>query len=221
MEHCQKAKVWLYGQLVTVYYQCFEFHWDSPEKPVRFVLTQLPNGRQLILLSTDLTLSGPEVIAAYGLRFKIEVTFRTLVHLLGGFAYHFWLKSIKNSPTWPTNLNLADYQESVQAKILSKVEAFVRAASPQEKRFVNLNAIALGLLQVLALELPTLIWSHFPRWFRTLPKHGYPSERIVQIALQHQAGVIFSKSPPALLLPKFLAAKLDPRQPPDPLALVA
>ena len=137
--------MWLYGQLVTVYYQCFTFHWDSPDTPVQFVLTQLPNGRQVILLATDLTLSGPELIAAYGLRFKIEVTFRTLVHLLGGFAYRFWLKAMTTASTWPTNLILADYPEALQTQILAKVEAF--------ERFVNLNAIALGLLQVLALEL--------------------------------------------------------------------
>ncbi|MBE9138926.1 hypothetical protein IQ254_17290 [Nodosilinea sp. LEGE 07088] len=46
---------------------------------------------------------------------------------------------------------------------------------------------------VLALELPTWIWSNFPHWFRTLPKHGYPSERIVQLVLQHQAQKIFLK----------------------------
>jgi hypothetical protein len=85
---------------------------------------------------------------------------------------------------------------------LAKVEAF--------ERFINLNAIALGLLQVLALEFPTQVWSQFPRWFRTLPKHGYPSERIAQLALQHQAEKIFPNSPPALLLPKFLTAKLPP-----------
>ncbi len=66
IEHCQQAKVWLYGQFVTVYYQCFELHWDSPETTVRFVLTQLANGRQFILVSTDGSLSGPEVIAADG-----------------------------------------------------------------------------------------------------------------------------------------------------------
>ena len=202
LDQCQQSQVWLSGQLTTVYYQCFEFYWDSPKTPLLFVLTQLPNGKQLILLSSDLTLSGPEVIVAYGLRFKIEVTFRTLVHLLGGFAYRFWLKAMKTAPTWPTNLNLADYPETVQARILAKVEAF--------ERFINLNAIALGLLQILALEFPTQVWFHFPRWFRTLPKHGYPTERVAQLALQHQAEVIFSKSPPSLLLPKFIAAKLVP-----------
>ncbi len=145
--------------------------------------------------------------------FKIELTFRTLIHLLGGFAYRFWLKAMPTAPTWPKKLNLADYPESVQGRILAKVDAL--------ERFVNLNAIALGILQVLALEVPSVIWSTCPRWFRTLPKHGYPSERIVQLALQHQAQEIFLKSPPTLLLSKFLAAKLNPQKPPDSLPLTA
>jgi hypothetical protein len=213
LHQCQQAQVWLYGQLTTVYYQCFELYWDSPKTPVLFVLTQLPKGKQLILLSSDVSLSGPEVIAAYGLRFKIEVTFRTLIYLLGGFAYRFWLKAMTTAPTWPTNLNLADYPQSVQTRILAKVEAF--------ERFLTLNAIALGLLQILALEFPSQVWSQFPRWFRTLPKHGYPSERIAQLALQHHAEGLFLKSPSTLLLPKFIAAKLDPSPPPDTPSLTA
>jgi hypothetical protein len=203
IDQCHQAQVRLYGQLTTVYYQCFKLHWDSPKTPVLFVLTQLPNGKRLILLSSDVTLSGPEVVATYGLRFKIEVTFRTLVHLLGGFAYRFWTKSMETAPTWPSNLNVADYPDEVQARLWAKVEAF--------ERFVNLNAIALGVLQVLTLELPTQIWAHFPRWFRTLPNHGYPSERIAQLALQHQADRLFPESPPSLLLAKFITAKLEPR----------
>ena len=48
---------------------------------------------------------------------------------------------------------------------LLKIEAF--------DRFINLNTIALGVLQVLALDLPKQVWTAFPLWFRTLPKHGY------------------------------------------------
>jgi hypothetical protein len=213
IDQCQQAQVWLYGQLTTVYYQCFELYWDSPKSPVLLVLTQRPNIKHLILLSSDVSLSGPEVIATYGLRFKIEVTFRTRVHLLGGFAYRFWSKSMETAPTWPSNLNVADYPAEVQARLWAKVEAF--------ERFVNLNAIALGVLQLLTLELPTQIWAHFPRWFRTLPNHGYLSERIAQLALQHQAGGLFSESPPTLLLAKFITAKLEPRSTNGPTDLAA
>ncbi len=85
------------------------------------------------------------MIEAYSWRFKIEVCFRTLVHLLGGFCYRFWLKSMQTAPKWPQNLSLADYGQDFQQEVSRKVEAF--------ERFVNLNAITLGLLQVLALEM--------------------------------------------------------------------
>ncbi len=50
LEQCEKASVWLYGLPVTVYFQCFKFYWDSPKEQVLFVLTQLPSGKQIILL---------------------------------------------------------------------------------------------------------------------------------------------------------------------------
>ena len=211
--HFQHTSLWLYGRLTRVSYQCVEFYWDNPDKPVKFVLTQFANGRQLILLCTDLELSAPEIIVAYSLRFKIEVTFRQLIHLLGGFAYHFWLKSIPSLPTWPSNLILSDYPQDIQTQILAKVEAF--------ERFVTLNAIALGLLQVLSLEVPQAIWQYFPRWFRTLPSHGFPSERVTLHALQAQAQSIFPQSPPCLLLPKFLTPKCNSLHHPDGHRLVA
>jgi len=201
LEACQIAVVWLYGQQTTVSYQCFKLFWDSPEAEVLFVLTQLPNGKQMILLSSDVTLSANQVIEAYGKRFKIEVCFRTFVLLLGGFAYQFWLKLLDKTSQFPPNLCLADYELAEQLQIQQKVEAF--------ERFVNLNAIVLGVLQVLALELPQTIWNNFPRWFRTLPDHGYPTEQIVRLTLHHQQPMIFSRSSPTLLLPQLLADKIE------------
>lgn len=202
LETCSQTVVWLYGQRQQVYYQCCQFYWDSPDDLVLFVLTQLPNGKQIILLSSDTTLTGAQVIEAYGWRFKIEVSFRTLVQLLGGFDYRFWLRSMTKIASWPKNLILADFDTDFQAKVTAKVEAF--------ERFVNLNAIALGLLQVLALEFPNLVWLHFPQWFRTRPKHGLPSEQIVRIALQHLQPIVLAKPKPSLLLAKLLAPKLKP-----------
>ncbi|MEL7052579.1 MAG: hypothetical protein AAGM45_12420 [Cyanobacteria bacterium J06588_5] len=200
LDACEQAQVWLYGQRQRVYYQCFEFYWDSSDALVLFVLAQLPNGKQIILLSSDITLTGAQVIEAYGWRFKIEVSFRTLVHLLGGFDYRFWLKPMTKLSRWPKNLILADFDEVFHAQVATKVEAF--------ERFVNLNAIALGLLQVLALERPNSVWMHFPRWFRTLPEHGLPSEQVVRLALQHLQPVVLSKPMASLHLTKLLAAKI-------------
>jgi hypothetical protein len=207
IEDCLKASVWLYGQQVMLYHQCFQFHWDSADELVLFVLTQLPNGKQIILLSSDLNLTGQQVIEAYGWRFKIEVTFRTLIQVLGGFCYRFWLKSMETAARWPKNLILAEHPQTFQAQVARKVEAF--------ERFINLNAIVLGLLQVLALEMPKNVWRHFPRWFRTLPKHGYPSEQIVRLAIQHQLESNLVKSRPPLLLTKLLDDKIECSQNPD------
>jgi hypothetical protein len=200
-EACFNAVVWLYGQRTTVYYQCFQYFWDSPDAPVLFVLTQLPNGKQMILLSSDVKLTGAQVIEAYGKRFKIEVCFRTFVLLLGGFAYQFWLKLMDKTTQFPPNLCLANYPATAQHQIQQKVEAF--------ERFVNLNAMVLGVLQILALELPQTVWDNFPRWFRTLPEHGYPTEQIVRLTLQHQLPMIFSRSSPTLLLSQLLADKIE------------
>jgi hypothetical protein len=198
---CLKADVWLYGQPTTIFYQCLTYFWDSPDAAVLFVLTQLPNGKQMILLSSDITRTGEQVIEADGKRFKIEVCFRTLVHLLGGFAYQFWLKAMDKTPPFPSNLCLTDFAPALQHQIQQKVEAF--------ERFVNLNAIVLGVLQILALELPQAVWNHFPCWFRTLPEHGYPTEQIVRLTLQHHRSMIFSRSRPTLLLSQLLADRIE------------
>lgn len=197
----------LYGKSVTVAYQCFEYYWDSPTHPVLFVLTQQADGKQMILLSSDVTLSAKQVMETYAKRFKIEVTFRMFVLLLEGFAYRFWLKALDKLPTWPQSMVLADYDDTLQTQILDKAETF--------ERFVNLNAIALGLLQVLAIEMPELIWNRFPAWFRSLPNHGYPSERVVRMTLQHQQDTVLAESREDLLLAKLLTLKNPTPRPTD------
>ncbi|MGH2413431.1 MAG: hypothetical protein ACRDEA_07030, partial [Microcystaceae cyanobacterium] len=77
------------------------------------------------------------------------------------------LKLRPTAPRWPKELLLADYQGAFPQQVARQVEAF--------ERFVNLHAMALGILQILSLELADSIWQQFPRWFRTLPQHGYPT----------------------------------------------
>jgi DDE superfamily endonuclease len=213
LEACRQTSVSLYGKKTTVYYQCFTLYWDSPNDLVLFVLTQLPNGKKLILLSSDIRLPGAQVIEAYSWRFKIEVMFRTSIQLLGVFSYRFWLKSMQTAVRWPKNMVLAEHCEDFQTQVKAKVEAL--------ERFVNLNVISLGLLQVLALEMPTTVWRNFSGWFRTLPAHGYPSEQIVRLSIQNQEYGNLSKSRPHLLLIKLLTSKLEHSQPPTQRSLTA
>jgi hypothetical protein len=189
----------LYGKKQKVSYRTIDLHWDSPENLVRFVLVLWPGGKPSILLSTDLDLSGVEIITAYSWRFKIEVTFRTLIELLSGFNYRFWMKNMSPSSREPKNMNIQDYSDKDRVNIQDKIEAF--------ERFVNLNALVLGILQILSLSMPLTIWQGFSGWFRTVPSSGYPSEQIVRLTLQQSAPSILAESPPSLLLTKFLQAK--------------
>ena len=91
-------------------------------------------------MASDVTLNGKEIIIAYGWRFKIEVTFRTLIQLLWGFSYRFWMKAFPTSSRWPKNTILSDFSESKREQIKRKIAAI--------EGFVNLNALALGILQL-------------------------------------------------------------------------
>ncbi|WP_254567819.1 hypothetical protein [Oscillatoria sp. HE19RPO] len=99
----------------------------------------------------------------------------------------------------PKNMNIQDYSDKDWVNIQDKIAAF--------ERFVNLNALVLGILQILSLSMPSTIWQSFSGWFRTLPSSGYPSEQIVRLTLQQSAPSILAESPPSLLLTKFLQAK--------------
>ena len=182
--------------MVQLKYRTIDLHWDCPENLVRFVLAEWSGGKQIILLSSDTTLSAIDILTAYSLRFKIEVTFRSLIQLLSGFNYRFWLKNLALSKPPSQDLVLSQYPENEQQQIKRKIEAF--------ERFVLVNAIALAILQLLSLEMPNTIWKDFPRWFRTLPSNGYPSEQIVRLTLIEQREKILAKSKSDLLLTKFL-----------------
>ena len=65
----------------------------------------------------------------------------------------------------PKNINIKDYSEPEPLKIINKLEAC--------ERFVNLNALVLGILQALSLEMPEAIWNGFSGWFRTVSSSGY------------------------------------------------
>jgi hypothetical protein len=189
----------LYGKTQLVSYRTLDLYWDTPENLVRFVLVLWPGEKPSILLSTDLNLSGLEIITAYTWRFKIEVTFRTLIELLSGFSYRFWMKNMPRSSLFPENMTFSDYSEPEQFQIVGKIEAF--------ERFVNLNALVLGILQILSLEMPACVWRDFSGWFRSTSKRSKPTEQVVRLTLLQAAPSILSESLPSLLLTKFLQAK--------------
>ena len=169
----EEAEVTIYGEVKMVRYYCIDLLWKPINDLIRFVCVIDGEGRY-ILMSSDLDLPATQIITIYSYRFKIEVTFFALKHLLGAFCYHFWTKSL---PRMGRNKPL-DYSSLTQAERI-KCDQAIGAI----ERFVNLGAIALGLLQYLALSMPTQIWQSYQGWLRTYPS-DIPSERVVQSVLQ-------------------------------------
>ena len=122
-EYFTRETLPLYGKMVRLKYRSIDLYWDCPHNKVRFVLVVWPEGKRIILLSTDVTLSSTEIVTAYSWRFKIEVTFRSFIQLLSGFSYRFWMKDMTETKRWPQDLILARHKEKKQQLFNRKIEA--------------------------------------------------------------------------------------------------
>ncbi len=87
----QTLTLTLYGKEVTLSYLWLDLLW----KPVREKIVLVKDGAErFILMCSNLQWLPEEIIQAYSYRFKIQVTFKGLKHLLGSFCYHFWTKAM-------------------------------------------------------------------------------------------------------------------------------
>jgi len=194
----KKAELTIYGELKIIRYCSVELFWKPINDFVQFVCVIDGDGRY-ILMSSDLDLDPTQIITIYSYRFKIEVMFLALKHLLGAFCYHFWTKCLpksgRNKPCDCSGLTEAERK---------KCDLAIEAV----ERFVNLGAITLGLLHYLALTMPVRIWEGYQGWLRTYSS-DIPSERVVQSVLQAE---FFSpgKVPACQTLQLIRAMRRDP-----------
>ncbi|MBU1486970.1 hypothetical protein KKH56_02820 [bacterium] len=180
----KEVELTIYGEVKTIKYYFLHLLWRPTKDFINFVWIIDGDGHY-ILMCSDLKLSAPEIITIYSYRFKIEVMFLVLKHLLGGFCYHFWTKAFPKLKRGE-KLTLSSFSESEQKKVRRTVEAI--------ERFVNLAGIALGLLQYLSLTQTSLIWGSYYGWLRTCSS-GFPSERVVQSVVRAEFFSPLSKVP--------------------------
>jgi hypothetical protein len=163
---------------------------------LKFVLSINEQGQRAIFVSTHLELSAPTIVTTYSLRFKIEAGFKSLAQVLFGFCYRFWMKAMPKRKRTARSQYLHRATDSYRRSIRRKLEAY--------ERFVNIAAIALGILQVVSLRYAQHIHGRLPLWFRTVRQKLAPSENLVRSALQAEAPRIFATSGRISLLANIL-----------------
>lgn len=175
-EQFQELTLDLYGQGKSLAFLCVDLFWKPIQDRVRFVLVADGEDR-FILLCSDLTLSAESIIKAYSYRFKIEVNFKVLKHLMGAFFYHFWTR------VWPGIKN--SNKSSLSTIIDTHSERLIQQATNAIEGFVNFACIATGILQILALNCHETIWHKYCGWLRTITS-TIPSEEVVRSVIQQE-----------------------------------
>lgn len=191
----------VYGELdVTIAYRCVDLLWRPVGRRVRFVLVRHPTRGDLMLLSSDLTMDPLDVLILYGYRFKIELGFRQAVHVIGSYAYHFWMMAMTPLRRVSGNQFMHHRTERYRQAVRRKLDAY--------HRYVQLACIAQGLLQYLALTCGATVWQLFRSWLRTMDPARPPSELVVAHALRTSLPDFLAAGPADPVLAKFLRAHL-------------
>jgi hypothetical protein len=166
----------VYGAIEDVSYLAADLLWKPTGELIRFVFALTSRG-PIVLMCSDLAMHPVMAIALYCTRVRVETLFAMLKHLIGAFAYHFWSKRLPRHSRKPRkNQRLKQPSTEDVPQVQSCWECY--------ERFAMLAAIALGLLQLIALKFPVEVWGQSHGFLRTRSR-SLPSERTVKDVVGH------------------------------------
>jgi DDE superfamily endonuclease len=203
----QEAVSPIYGEergkhKVTIRYRVCDLLWKPAGGLVRFVAVSHPIRGIIILMCTDLCLGGLEIIRLYGWRFKIEYGFKQFVRTLGGFAYHFWMKSMTPIHWGSGDQYLHRETPEYRAAVARKIRAY--------HVFIQAAIVCQGLLQYLSVTYTAQVWGCFRSWLRTVRDGIPPSEFVVAQAMRHSVSAFLLACDEPNTLAEFIVEKQDP-----------
>jgi len=170
----------LYGKKEGIKYKELNLLWKKSRRMVKFVLVIMSDGGCLIFMTTDLKLDPERVIVLYSYRFKIEVSFKVSKQLIGAFAYHFWMKSMKRLGRRPKTQELQNESPKYIEKVERKMKTF--------HVFVTAALIAQGLITSVCILWPSLSWKGYGLWMRTMNTSSIPPESVGKYVLLKSFG---------------------------------
>jgi len=187
----------VYGEhAVLITYRVVDLLWRPVARLVRFVLVNHPQRGTIILLCTDLQLDPVDIIKLYAYRYKIELSFRHALHVVGVYAYHFWMAAMTPLRRVSGNQHLHRKSEKYRQQVRRKLHAY--------HSHIQLGCIAQGLLQYLALQFSATAWQTFRSWLRTMKPDLPPSELVVAYGLRATLRDFLRVGPADANLRKFL-----------------
>lgn len=186
---------------VEIRYRYCDLLWRPVGILVRFVAVHHPQRGKCILLSTDLSLPPLEIIRLYGLRFKIEFSFKQAVRTIGAYSYHFWMMNMKPLSRKNGNQYLHRESKAYRDAVTKKLHAY--------HTFVQSAIIAQGLMQYLAVTYSALVWRSFHSWIRTIREGIPPSEMVVATALRETFPYFLADTLEPPILAKFILERSD------------
>ena len=125
-------------------------------------------------MTSDLDLSPVTAIQLYCRRVTIETLFDTLKNTLGGMAYHFWSQYLSPASRRPRKKKDQKQSSSNLVQTQNTLGAI--------EKFVNVQLLVLGMLQLIAKQFPQQVKSKARCWLRTVSSNT-PSEFVTRTAL--------------------------------------
>lgn len=169
----QTARARVYDRQEDVRYLALNLLWKPIKGMLRFILVESSRGR-MVLISSDLELAPCAAIELYCRRVTIETLFDTLKNTLGAMAYHFWSRYLDPASRRP--------KKNASTRRHTEDPAKTRNTLAAIEKFVNVQLLVLGTLQLIATIYPTQVKAKANCWLRTVSANT-PSEFVTRIAL--------------------------------------
>jgi len=192
----------VYGEeAIKIEYRFVDLLWRPVGALVRFVLVKHPTRGKIILLCTNTALDPLAIIRLYGLRFKIEVSFKQAINTIGTYAYHFWMMNMTPIKWGSGDQSLVNRTLAYKRAVARKVDAY--------HRYVQIGCIVQGLLLHLAINFREKVWTSFKGWLRTMKPGLIPSEMVVACALRESFPEFLASTRDDDALKKFILDRAD------------